>query len=141
MKDSGDVVTKSISDNGQGPVVRTAGPNIVTDTPAGNSEWSTSPAPKITGNKKVTRPSIKGSGSYVTKPNIDRHLEAHEARQEAERKVQAQIDKERAEAREFVDPKKLMATVQALSRKVNRLEKQLKANAKETNQSSSQEEV
>ena len=128
---NGEHISKSFTDTNQGPVVKTAGPNFITDTPMGDSQWSSDPAPKITGNKKVTRPTIKGSGSYVTKPNIDRHLEAHTARQEAQRKLDQQIEKERAEVREFVDPKKLMATINALTRKVNRLEKQIKHGSKE----------
>lgn len=129
---NGEQISKTFTDSDEGaPVVKTAGPNFVTDTPRGNSEWSTSPAPRITGNKKVTRPNIDGSGSYVTKPNVERHLAAHNERVEAQRKLDQQREKERAETREFVDPKKLMASFQALSRKVNRLEKQIKHGSKE----------
>ena len=129
---NGEQISKTFTDTDEGaPVVKTAGPNFINGSTQSNSEWATSPPPRITGNKKVTRPNIDGSGSYVTKPNVERHLEAYTARQEAQRKVDEQIEKDRAETREFIDPKKLMATINALTRKVNRLEKQVKANAKE----------
>ncbi len=128
----GEQVSKTFTDKGDGaPVVKTVGPNFINQVSTGNSEWATSPPPKITGNKKVTRPTIEGSGSFVTKPNVERHLAAYNERQEAQKKVDEQIEKERAEIREFVDAKQLMATIHALTRKVNRLEKQVKANAKE----------
>jgi len=128
----GEQVSKTFTDTGDGaPVVKSAGPNFINQVSTGNSEWATSPPPRITGNKKVTRPTIEGSGSFVTKPNIERHLAAHEARQEAQQKVDDRIEKERQETREFIDPKKLMATINALSRKVARLEKQAKLQSKD----------
>ncbi len=77
-------------------------------------------APRISSEpiQKVSRPNIQGSGQYVTKPNVSRHLEAHEARQKAEALAQE----------EYVSPEEALSRqVQYLTRAVNKLQKDIKA--------------
>lgn len=67
---------------------------------------------------KVTRPNISGSGSYVTKVDVSKHLAIHEANQKAE-----------ATAREvYVSPEEAQDNhIQYLTRAVKALQKELKA--------------
>ena len=67
---------------------------------------------------KVTRPNISGSGSYVTRVDVSKHLAIHEEKQRAE-----------AKAREvYVSPEKAQEDhIQYLTRAVKTLQKELKA--------------
>ena len=83
-------------------------------------ETSTSfnPAPRISERaSKVTRPNVQGSGAYVSRPNVERHLAEHEARKKEEAKAKAA----------YVSPEQALADqVQYLTRTVKTLQKELK---------------
>ena len=76
-------------------------------------------APDITQRaQKVTRPTIQGSGAYVTRPNVDRHMKAHEDRLKAEAKARD----------EYVSPAEQQEQqIRYLTRAVKKLQKELKA--------------
>ena len=80
---------------------------------------SAAQAPDITQRaQKVTRPSIQGAGAYVTRPNLDKHMAAHEARVKAEAKARD----------EYVSPAEAQEKqIAYLTRAVQKLQKELKA--------------
>ena len=86
----------------------------------------------ISGYGHALRPRIKDAGhdpnaeGLVSKPNIDKYNAADAERKLKELEAQEALEREKEQLREVTDPRKLQATLQALSRKVNRLEKQLK---------------
>lgn len=67
---------------------------------------------------KVSRPNISGSGAFVTRVDVSKHLAIHEAKQKAE-----------VTAREvYVSPEEAEANhIQYLTRAVKALQKELKA--------------
>jgi len=66
--------------------------------------------------QKVSRPNIAGSGNYVTRVDVSRHLEAHEA-------SQRELDKA---AKEYVSPEQaLNDQIQYLTRAVKKLQKEV----------------
>ena len=66
---------------------------------------------------KVSRPNIQGSGTYVTRPNVDRHLKEYEARKAAEAKAEV----------EYVSPEEAqIKQIAYLTRAVQKLQKELK---------------
>lgn len=68
--------------------------------------------------QKVSRPNISGSGGYVTKVDVSKHLAIHEEKLKAE-----------AKAREvYVSPEEAQENhIQYLTRAVKALQKELKA--------------
>jgi hypothetical protein len=62
----------------------------------------------------------------VNKINIDKYNKADAERKLAAIEAQEALERERELLQEVTDPRKLQASLQALSRKVSRLEKQLK---------------
>ena len=67
---------------------------------------------------KVTRPNISGSGAYVTRVDVSKHLAIHEEKKRAE-----------AKSREvYVSPEEAQENhIQYLTRAVKALQKELKA--------------
>ena len=84
--------------------------------------------------EKDLRPNVRSSdgslanptGSKVTTPNMDRMNAIREQEEALIRADRAKAAKETKDIQDALEPKKLLATINALSRKVNRLEKQIK---------------
>lgn len=84
--------------------------------------------------EKDLRPNVRDSagalanptGSKVTAPNMDRMNAQREAEEALIRADREKAAKEQRDIQDALQPKKLLATLNALSRKVNRLEKQVK---------------
>ena len=85
----------------------------------------------ITGYGTNVRPRVKGQedAGMVTAPNISRFNKADAERRLALLEQEEQAAKERESLDDVINPLKLKATLQAMSRKINRLEKQLKEQA------------
>ena len=88
----------------------------------------------ISGYGTNVRPRVKGqeNAGMVTAPNISKYNKADAERRLAQLEAEEAAAKERESLEDVINPLKLKATLQAMSRKINRLEKQLKeqANAK-----------
>ena len=82
----------------------------------------------ITGYGTNLTPRVKGqeNAPRVTAPNISKYNKAHADRRLAELDAEEKAEAERKALADYIDPAKLKATIQALSRKINKLEKQLK---------------
>ena len=78
--------------------------------------------------EKDLRPRVKGqeNAEPVTRPNMDRMNKQREAEEALIRADREKAAKEQKDIQDALEPKKLLATINALSRKVNRLEKQVK---------------
>ena len=84
--------------------------------------------------EKDLRPNVRDSsgalanpsGSKVTSPNMDRMNAIREQEEALIRADREKTLKETKDIQDALEPKKLLATINALSRKVNRLEKQVK---------------
>ena len=78
--------------------------------------------------EKDLRPRVKGqeNAETVTRPNMDRMNKQREAEEALIRADREKAAKEQKDIQDALEPKKLLATINALSRKVNRLEKQVK---------------
>ena len=95
-----------------------------------NNEWS-GPAPRI-GNSapKVSQPNIRAAdGSSVptqrvTAPNMSKHLAEYETRKRQQEPQQEELKAERDELSGVIDPRLLNDTLQALDRKVRKLERE-----------------
>ena len=135
MKSSGSVASKTLTTDKSDGKVGQVGPTVIdanTARPA-NSEWST-PAPRI-GNSapKVSQPNIRDAHGAavttkrVTTPNTSKHMAEHEERLRKEAARQAELLAEQEELRSVIDPRKLHDSIQALDRKVRKLEKENKA--------------
>ena len=94
-------------------------------------------SPRLSTEPRVHVP-ITGYGSnirpnadveMVTAPNISKYNKADAERRLAEIEAQEAAAKERESLEDVINPLKLKATLQAMSRKINRLEKQLKEQA------------
>ena len=94
-------------------------------------------SPRLSTEPRVHVP-ITGYGSnirpnadveMVTAPNISKYNKADAQRRLAEIEAQEAAAKERESLEDVINPLKLKATLQAMSRKINRLEKQLKEQA------------
>ena len=66
------------------------------------------------------------SGAKVTAPNMDRMNKIREQEEALIRADRDRAAKEQKDIQDALEPKKLLATINALNRKVNRLEKQVK---------------
>ena len=82
----------------------------------------------ISGYGSSLRPRVKGQedAEMVTAPRIERFNKADAERRLAELEAKEAAIKERESLEDVLNPVKLQATIRALSRKVARLEKQLK---------------
>ena len=79
----------------------------------------------ISGYGTNLRPVVAGNEELVSKVDIEKYNLAALQREVERAEAQEAAEREREQLREVTDPKKLQASLQALSRKVNRLEKQL----------------
>jgi hypothetical protein len=97
---------------------------------AGASSFTPRTSTPISGHGKELRPRVAGNDptkGLVTLPDIGKYNHEDQRRQETARAA-AEARRQEIEALQAVtDPKKLQASLQALSRKVNKLEKQLSA--------------
>ena len=84
--------------------------------------------------EKDLRPNVRGSdgqlanpdGNRVSRPRMERMNAQREAEDALIRADREKAAKEQKDIQDALEPKKLLATINALSRKVNRLEKQFK---------------
>ena len=84
--------------------------------------------------EKDLRPNVRSSsgdlanpsGGTVTAPNMDRMNAIREQEDALIRADREKAAKEQRDIQDALEPKKLLATINALNRKVNRLEKQVK---------------
>ena len=84
--------------------------------------------------QKDLRPNVRDSsghlanpdGTKVTAPNMDRMNKIREQEEALIRADREKAAKEQKDIMDALEPKKLLATINALSRKVNRLEKLVK---------------
>ena len=82
----------------------------------------------ITGYGTNLTPRVKGQedAPRVTAPNISKYNKAHADRRLAEIEAEEKLEADHKALADYIDPVKLKATIQAMSRKINKLEKQLK---------------
>ena len=117
---SGGGVSKSFAADSQG-VVRSSMVTTHCENHIGSGGWGDAPSIE-TRTQKVSRPSIKGSGGYVTSPNLERFNDQAVARDQAEAAKKAQQEKDRqAQA-----PDAMQSRIEYLERSLKKLQKQLK---------------
>ena len=102
---------------------------VVSNAPRLSTEPRTSVP--ISGYGSSIRPRVKGQedASRVTAPNISRFNKADAERRLAQLEAEEAAAKERESLQSVIDPVRLNATLQAMTRKIARLEKALKEQA------------
>ena len=82
----------------------------------------------ITGYGTNLTPRVKGQedAPRVTAPNISKYNKAHADRRLAEIDAEEKLEADRKAHADYIDPVKLKATIQVMSRKINKLEKHSK---------------
>ena len=131
MKNGGGVAAKSLKQTPKGDIEARALSVVNANQSSNTSIWGT--APKINEVQKVTQPTLNNEDGSpnpqekVTRPNISRYNAQHSAAQLALIEAQEAEEKRKTELADVIDPEKLQVQLRAMSRKIAKLEKQLKA--------------
>lgn len=119
--------SKVLSNTKQGDTSSKPAINVVQFEQAFDGNWGI--APKINGGQKVSKPRVKGQekAGIVRAPNMDSNNSTHAAEMLPIEEENAAREAEQIELRAFMDPAKLRAEIESLTRTVNRLEWSLKS--------------
>lgn len=124
---AGGTASKVLSNTSEGVTSSKPAINVVQVEQAFDGNWGV--APKINGGQKVSKPRVRGQedAGIVRAPNMAANNSTHAAEMLRLEEEKAAQEAEQVELRAFMDPAKLRAEIEYLTRTVKRLERSLKS--------------